>query len=54
MTYISCESNTRYTHIRPDTWDQYGGVLCLWRMCGDDIVEIVDITESSYDDYSYE
>jgi hypothetical protein len=22
--------------------------------CGDDIVEIVDITESSYDDYSYD
>jgi hypothetical protein len=56
MTYISCESNTRYTHIRtPDTWDQYD-VRSAVPMggCGDDIAEIVDIEESIYDDYTYD
>jgi hypothetical protein len=40
MTHISCESNTRYTHIRtPDTWDQYD-VRSAMPMggCGDDIM----------------
>jgi hypothetical protein len=44
MTYISCESNTRYTHIRtPDTWDQDVRSAMPMGGCGDDIVEIVDI-----------
>jgi hypothetical protein len=48
-------NQTQDIHIRtPDTWDQYD-VRSAMPMggCGD-IAEIVDITESSYDDYSYD
>jgi hypothetical protein len=50
--YISCDQ-TQDIHKTPDTWDQYD-VRSAMPMggCGD-IAEMVIITESSYDDYSY-
>jgi hypothetical protein len=56
INYISCESNRRWTVTRtPIDWDEEdvrsriptGG-------CGDDVAEVLDVFETSDNDYSWD